>query len=107
MEAEVGVAVHGGEDGDPDLALADRRLDLVEEPVAGLHALAVQERPEAQPAAEVVVEQPRHVPLRVDPPVVDEHVARRLLPPAPQDLAAVAPDGADDGGGGGALHGGI
>lgn len=104
VQTEVGVAIHRREDGDPDLAFSDGHVDLVEQPVSRLHVLAVQERDEAE-AAEVVVQQPRHVPLRVHAPVVDEHVARGG--PHRRPLAEeVAPYCADHGGGG-TLHGNI
>lgn len=76
VQAEIRVAVSRGEDRHPDSAPSYRCLDLVRELVAWLQAIAVEERPETEPA-EPVVEQPRHVPFRVGPTVVDEHVARR------------------------------
>nr|GLL45779.1 hypothetical protein Csa_3G103570 [Ipomoea trifida] len=88
VQAEIRVAILRRQDRHPDLTSSDRGIDLVEQLVPRLHVLAVQERPQPRPP-QVVVKQPRHVLLRVDPPVVHEHVARR--PPEvafPDNLAA-------------------
>lgn len=101
MQTKIRVAIHGREHGDPDLTFSDRHVDFVEQLVSRLHALAIQERAEAE-AAEVVVQQPRHVSFRVDPPVVDEHIARGygvLLPFDGFGAEDVAADVGDDGGG--------
>lgn len=107
MQTKVGVTIHRREDGHPDLALSDCHVNLVVELVAGPHALAVQERPEAE-AAEVVVEQPRHVTFRVYAAVVDEHIARQFLASRSRLAASgaeeVSGDGVDSGGGIWTLH---
>lgn len=100
MQAEIRVAVCRGENGDPDSAPSYRCLDLFREPVAWLQALAVEERPEVDPS-EAVVEQPCHVPLRVGPTVVDEHVAwgRLVAGSAAAGAEELAGDRGDSGGG--------
>lgn len=92
VQAKIRIAILRRENGDPDLAVPDRRVDFLEKLVAGLHVLAVQERPEPEPP-QVVVKQPGDVPLRVNPPVVNEHVAwrnplRPKLAPVPENLIA-------------------
>lgn len=76
MQAEVGVAVARGEDGDAHSAAAYTGVDFVEQLVAGFHSLAVEERADPE-LEEVVIEQRRHRSLRVRTPMVDEHVERR------------------------------
>jgi hypothetical protein len=77
-EAVVGVAVVPGEDGHGDAALADGAEDALLQVVPGAHRHVVQERAQAA-VQEPVVQQPRHRALRVQTPVVDEHV----VPPPP------------------------
>lgn len=92
VQTKIRFAVHGGENGHPQLAFSNRRLNLVAELVARFHVLAVQKRPVAEPP-EVLVQQPRHVSFCVDTPVVDEHVARRRLG---SSLGFAAASGAKD-----------
>lgn len=108
MQTEVRVAIHRRKHGDPDLTFSYRNIDLLKKLVPGLHILAVQERAEAE-AEEVVVQQARHVSLRVHPTVVDEHVARwwwrwreGFCGPGAEDVAA---DVLNGGGGRTTLHG--
>lgn len=78
MQAKVRVAIAWRKHSYPDLTTSYRIINFVEQFVPRLHVLAVQERPEPE-LTQLVVEQSSHILFCVDPPVVDEHIARRLI----------------------------
>lgn len=56
METEVRFAVLRRKYGDPKLAFSNCGVNLVKQPVPGLHVLAVQKGTQVEPAGEVVVQ---------------------------------------------------
>ena len=74
METEVRFAVSRGKDGHPEFAVPDPGIYFLEQLVARLHTLAVQERAELHPD-KFVVDQTRDILLGVDSSMIYENVA--------------------------------